>query len=421
MTLLRNKFQIIIIFFSLLIFPYNAFSEPSEQDRLQSVSSDAVLESTTNVEKSSKTETTLFFIGEVDKVDGMKIMLKDNQIIQAFDVSEAELFGYKNPEEIKIGDKVIFAYFEADDVIKVNEVINPAFYEVPLSTSKMITGGAAAAGGQGGAPGGAQGGATMGVEIPGSEGPAGETPTIQFHVWDCLTSAYSETLGYGMYTYVFLGLDVEKLNNMPEMKDKRKKYENLLNNITSFPSSTIKYTKAQKEHMNIFYIPAKDKNMKSVSLKSYNSSLARSYITSLCFALQDTPKLRNRLGNSPGPFLISTLEPIIINDENPLTQMLYADLTDTNTAIIEEVVKRYKNYLCNNNLKGIDRFNPIIVQLMQTVTNANDNVKIIIGTIGEIKEKLGMVDKDYKQKVMPMAADDIHLAFEPFWKPVTLY
>lgn len=212
-----------------------------------------------------------------------------------------------------------------------------------------------------------------------------QTPDLpRFHVWDLLKQEGGEVVGYGMYTYVLFGLRVDRLTSINYQIIKR--YENLLDAITR-STPTVDEARTAMKKSNIFYLPS---NVPDVSdgfyFGYYNSSLAMSYISRLANMIKDDIRLVERFTNRPGPFLISTLHPlgVITEDEFPL---LYADLSVSNPAAMNEIVSAYKRQIRTETIDGLERFHPLRLRLLNLILNADDDLKIVRVEAAEWKGK----------------------------------
>ena len=91
--------------------------------------------------------------------------------------------------------------------------------------------------------------------------------------------------------------------------------------------------------------------------------------------------VKSRLQKNDGPFLISTLQPV--RHKTGDTVMLYADLSQTNTAAIAEVISAYKTHMLDNQLTEMERFSNLRTFLLNVMLDADDYIKILNVAIAE--------------------------------------
>jgi hypothetical protein len=190
---------------------------------------------------------------------------------------------------------------------------------------------------------------------------------------------------YGLYTYVLFG---ETVNNPDDLDvETLERYQSLLNAIKTSTPTSQEAKEWKKELSNIFYIPsvgaaeARFGNLfTDHPLRTYNSSIAMSYLVGLSELLDD-PDLQQRITTNPGPFLISTLQPLS-KLRGTSAVMLYVDLSGTNPGSMREIVSAYKSYVTTKTIDEVEEFSSLRLTLLDLVLNPNDNLKLVKTAIG---------------------------------------
>lgn len=222
----------------------------------------------------------------------------------------------------------------------------------------------------------------------------GSTKKFYYHVWAFLiTELGNEDPGYGMYTYVLFGRNLRFPFDTSSKTFKR--YIRLLDAVVHSTLSNEDKHKLPEKACNIFYVPGvKDRknneesffqfssnlhlrNLATNKGVDYNFNMAMHYLTLIPNAVLETKqKLAEQFITKPGPFLVSTLKPIgkIIDSQSHL---LFADLSDTNHAAMDEIVTAYKQRINLKPVNDIERFKTLRLQLLNLVLNADDNVKLL--------------------------------------------
>jgi len=193
------------------------------------------------------------------------------------------------------------------------------------------------------------------------------------HLWTELSKANTEPLGYAMYTYVL----VRRSKGTPISRDKYNILINIIMNSTSplNNQSTLGYNKSL---YNLFLIPSNNNHL--------NDELSKSILTSISVSIQNE-KLNNLFNNNPGPFLISTLEPISDEYFSKELDLLYVDLTKTNIDALPEIVSAYKKYLVSDSIKGVEQFSSLKLTLLNLILDADDSINIVkVAYAGWIKD-----------------------------------
>ena len=135
---------------------------------------------------------------------------------------------------------------------------------------------------------------------------------------------------------------------------------------------------------NLFLIPYEYK--KDENAESLNCILSKSILTSIAASVQKQ-ELRELINTNPGPFLVSSTEPISDKNYSADTEMLYYDLTRTNVDAIAEVVAIYKNRLTSDEIQGIERFKSIKISILNLMLDADDYINIVkVAYAGWVKD-----------------------------------
>ncbi|GAX60586.1 topoisomerase IA [Candidatus Scalindua japonica] len=224
------------------------------------------------------------------------------------------------------------------------------------------------------------------------EEPVSELP--EFYSWDEITKEDKEDTGYGVYTYVLFGRRVDNPGALdPET---RERYLSLLNSVIGSADYGGKDgTRRMKKGLsNVFYLPAKI-YFKATGLKPkaqyyareiYDSNLSTYLLATLRKATENT-EIRQQFTTGPGPFLISTLQPIgqyhgkefsrnSVNNQKTTSVMLYANLSKTNPDNMKEIVSTYKRYI-KEAKDDAEKLKPLQLSLVDLVQNANENLQSV--------------------------------------------
>lgn len=213
------------------------------------------------------------------------------------------------------------------------------------------------------------------------------------YVWDEITKEDEEEAGYGLYTYVLFGRRTDNLDVLdPATRDR---YLRILNAIIDPDHSTgdTDTGREKKGLRNIFYLPSQH-YIKATGLRPkaqyyareiYDSDLSMSCLALLKRALED-PELRQRITVNPGPFLVSTQQPIVRHRDKPFpgnsnsyrkttAEMLYADLSGTNPVTLKDIVSSYRDYVIKQNRDAEEKLKELRETLLNFITN--DNLRIV--------------------------------------------
>jgi peptidoglycan-associated lipoprotein len=197
------------------------------------------------------------------------------------------------------------------------------------------------------------------------------------HAYDLLTKFDGERQGYGMYTYVLFGRKVGR--NAPALpEDVANRYRALLEAIESStgPADLLKMAEVPKKKTNLFCVLGRRADPNSrLTLDNYNSDLATMYRIVAQGGIAADTGFSQRLATGPGPFLISSLQPL--NQVRTPGPMLFSDLSATNPAAMREVVAAYKQRLSNAALDRAETFQPLRLALLNLILDADDYVRLV--------------------------------------------
>jgi hypothetical protein len=190
----------------------------------------------------------------------------------------------------------------------------------------------------------------------------------------------SEAQFFGMYTYVLFSRETADQTDEVVLR----RYKALL---AALKSSTERKTSGPREDtskLNVFCIPVKRRAYSrrvsgdvAATLDSYNSQLAMSYLEMVAQGVPLGDRLHRNLLINAGPFLVSTSIPIPeLAVGEPL---LVADLTNTNSAAMREVVNVYKAHiLAEGAPQAIKEFQSFRLHLLTIVLDADEHVRILV-------------------------------------------
>jgi hypothetical protein len=197
------------------------------------------------------------------------------------------------------------------------------------------------------------------------------------HLWTELYGAGNEPPGYAMYTYVLI-------NRSKVDKSAWSRYWALVNSITDSTSAEDSQdSEFNRSLYNLFLIPFSGEHQRT---KSLNDILSKSILTGIAVSVQKQ-ELRDLINTNPGPFLISSTEPISNEKFTKDIEILYADLTRTNVYAMQEVVAAYKRRLTSKSIGGQQRFKSIRLSLLSILLDADDYVNIVkVAYAGWIKD-----------------------------------
>ncbi|MBT3878540.1 MAG: hypothetical protein HON76_02985 [Candidatus Scalindua sp.] len=224
------------------------------------------------------------------------------------------------------------------------------------------------------------------------EEPVADIP--EFYSWDEITKEDKEDTGYGLYTYVLSGQGVNNLDALDP--DTRERFFSLLDAVIGSADygGDAGGNQVEKGLSHVFYLPAQI-YFKATGLKPkaqyyareiYDSILSTYLLTALRRGIEDT-ELRQRFTAGPGPFLISTVQPIgqyldkgfsrnFTAHQKTATIMLYADLSKTNSAAMKEIVSTYKRYVTEETNNEAEVLKPLRLSLLNVILNVDNNLKI---------------------------------------------
>ncbi len=187
------------------------------------------------------------------------------------------------------------------------------------------------------------------------------------HVYTFLKNDELTPSDYAVYTYILL-------NRNKNDRESWQRYRKLVEEIIS---STIEddkhYFDYDKSLYNLFIFSYSDKKM---LYDDVDKDWEKSLLSSIAASTTDKD-LRNSVGNNPGPFLITTLEPIDRILYKKELDLLYVDLTKTNANAMPEVVSAYKGHVSEISIKGVKKFESIKLSLLNYILNLSDSIKIV--------------------------------------------
>lgn len=189
-------------------------------------------------------------------------------------------------------------------------------------------------------------------------------------VWGLIRGENTEEAGYGMYTYVLFGTSAAA-----ETSEAFKCYEIVLREIRRFDNAG--ESKFVKEESNIFYIPAgKGISEDKFGVKDYNCNLGKKILSLFASKIEDKQLVKRLDGSYPGPYLISTKQPLgtITEERFPV---LFADLSSHPPAVILEEVRAYKNRTYDKELTGFEFFDSLRLQILRLLVNVDKDIRSV--------------------------------------------
>ena len=210
----------------------------------------------------------------------------------------------------------------------------------------------------------------------------GDELGISRHAWDLLTHMDAEEQGFGMYTYVLFARRVDRSGLAADVEQRYEKILEAITGTTLGLPELGEMTSRQKEETNLLYVPALAPG-RELRLANYNSPLALRYLAEIArLCRDDNPQIAERLEQRPGPFLITLSQPLGQIGAAPVN-LLYADLSSTHTAAINEVVTAYKARLTREPVAEIERFVSLRTALLNLVLNADANLRLVKVALAE--------------------------------------
>lgn len=222
-------------------------------------------------------------------------------------------------------------------------------------------------------------------EVPATSTSADQAPnpfTVSHQALDVFSAPFAEPSGYGMYTYVLFGRRFEaQAPALPH--DVLARYQSLLKAVAS---STLNAKSAAhsvpKRVTNLFCVPVKSVESSSpADVANYSSDIGVSYLEFAEARVSGDENLTNDLITEPGPFLISSLQPLLLTKRaDPL---LLADLSTTDPAAMAEVVAAYDQRLDDRLLGRAQAFEPLRARLLKVGLDANKKVTLVTKALPE--------------------------------------
>lgn len=196
------------------------------------------------------------------------------------------------------------------------------------------------------------------------------------HTYTPLVSLSDEKDQYGLYTYVLLNKKIYA--TAKTFSEYRKKAEIILEmsqqyqNSSSNSSSIVDY-----RNINNFLLPSIQKT-KVVTLESYSFKLSEKILKEISqtLALLNNKDMSKTFKNI-GPFLITTTKPI--SQSGNSLYFLYADLTNANVSIVEELMRTYITKLENKDSGNMpfSRLENIKLNIINNTVKLNDKIAVI--------------------------------------------
>jgi hypothetical protein len=201
----------------------------------------------------------------------------------------------------------------------------------------------------------------------------GDSDGVARHLWKPLTAMHAEERGFGMYTYILFGRRLKPKGRLKPETSAR--YEQLLQAIHQSTLSVTEVDKYNKAETNILLIPL-TVEAKEPNRNNYNIVVSLRYLSIFSSKIRAAAsKVSERLARLEGPFLISTLQPFQDLESKSMV-MLYADLSTTNPAAMEEIVAAYKKRV-EKGVRQIERFRSLRLALLDLILDSEDNIKIV--------------------------------------------
>lgn len=188
---------------------------------------------------------------------------------------------------------------------------------------------------------------------------------IRGHYLQYIGGTGEEAEGYGMYTYALLNYaGSDQLSSQAQTQ-----YITLLEAVSKTDTIPSDIEDDEKRLHNLFIAPY-----------SVSNGFSRDIIRAIKIS-SDDGELLTRLSSNQGPFLVSTIRPIAAYmslPEDSTMHVLFADLTRTHPAAMEEVVRRYKIRLIDQaEWNGPERFKSLELDALNAVLQGNAYVVLI--------------------------------------------
>jgi len=196
------------------------------------------------------------------------------------------------------------------------------------------------------------------------------------HTYTPLVSLSDEKNQYGLYTYVLLNKKIHATGKT--FSEYRKKAEIVLEMSQQYQESSSNSSSiVDYRDINNFLIPSVHKT-KVVTLENYSFRLSKKILKEISqtLALLNNKDMSKTFKNI-GPFLITTTKPI--SQSGNSLYFLYADLTNANISIVEELMRTYITKL-ENKYSGnmpFSRLENIKLNIINNTVKLNDKIAVI--------------------------------------------
>lgn len=174
---------------------------------------------------------------------------------------------------------------------------------------------------------------------------------VETHAWEFFTKTAAESRGYGAYTYVLFGWRLGS-RLAPQVE---RNYAALLDAVITTTKHRTEVSPAiPPAKQNLFCIPGMvpleqgldalfDEDKKFPALDNYASSLALSILSGAGAGVVRSPEILGVIQDSPGPFLLTTLQPI--RQAKSGSPMLFVDLSRFPADAYADLLTAYKQAL----------------------------------------------------------------------------
>jgi hypothetical protein len=187
---------------------------------------------------------------------------------------------------------------------------------------------------------------------------------VETHAWEFFTASAAESKGYGAYTYVLFGWRLGGRLS-PQVKER---YAALLDAVIVTTKHRTEVSPAiPPAKQNLFCIPGRtpweeglealdEPGDKFPALDNYASSLALSILSGAGSGAVRSPEILGVIQDSPGPFLLTTLQPI--RQARSGSPMLFVDLSRFQAATYADILTAYKRALVAGPPQGQQTWQP---------------------------------------------------------------
>lgn len=200
---------------------------------------------------------------------------------------------------------------------------------------------------------------------------------VENHVYAHVYALRPEPKGYGAYTYVLFPYNPDKAKSHV-----KKRYEAILQAIYNSTTEYRKFTAPiDKEKSNLFCIPFKANGKDKNTVDGYDPDLARSFLATAGSGAMLKEIILNRIGNSPGPFLLTTRSRLSAGSSK--NQLLFVDLSRYDAEDFDSILASYKSTIVQQPPKGQIVWTPPVkdrvvltaITTVNTVSSLSDKLK----------------------------------------------